>query len=150
MKKIVIDEELVLVKYYSNYKTTLNWYLNKDVCKQVDNRDEVYDLNLLKGMYNYLNKNGYLYYIKYKGRLCGDVSLQYNGDIAIVICKEYQNKHIGRRVIEKIIELAKNLGFNELHANIYEFNKQSQRMFESVGFVKVDNENYKYLICPLK
>ena len=146
VKNIKVDEEIVLVKYYPNYKTSLKWYLDKDVCKQVDNINHVYDLNLLKNMYNYLNKNGYLYYVKYKGKLCGDVSLRYNGEIAIVIAKEYQNRHIGRRVIKKIIEIARLNDYKKINANIYSFNEQSKKMFSSVGFNKVDEENYIYSI----
>lgn len=33
----------------------------------------------------------------YQGILVGDVSLRNNGEISIVICKEYQNRHIGRK-----------------------------------------------------
>ena len=51
MKNRVVDEEIVLVRYYPNYKTTLAWYQDLDLCKQVDNRDTVYDLELLKCMY---------------------------------------------------------------------------------------------------
>ncbi len=142
MDNIVIDDNIQLVKYYPNYNTSLKWYLDKSVCKQVDNRDDVYDLDLLKRMYKYLNKNGYLFYIKYKNRLCGDVSLQFNGNVAIVVAKEYQNKHIGRKVMKGIIELARTKGYKHLHAEIYSFNKQSQSMFLSVGFKKADSENY--------
>jgi len=40
----VSDEEVTLVKYYPNYKTTLEWYQDLDVCKQVD--EEKYRLVL--------------------------------------------------------------------------------------------------------
>ena len=56
------DKEVKLVKYYPNYKTALEWYQDLELCKQVDNRDTVYDLPLLKGMYNYLNQHGELFY----------------------------------------------------------------------------------------
>lgn len=141
---IEIDNDISLIPYYPNYKASLKWYLDKDVCKQVDNRDEVYDLDLLKKMYNYLNKNGDLYYIKYKGRLCGDVSLRNSGEIAIVICKEYQNKHIGRKVVSKILEHAKDKGLSECFAEIYSFNKQSEHMFEAIGFKKRNEDKYYY------
>ena len=64
VKNRVVDEEIVLVRYYPNYKRTLSWYQDFDLCKQVDNRDTVYDLELLKRMYKYLNKHGDLFYIK--------------------------------------------------------------------------------------
>ena len=38
--------------------------------------------------------------------------------------------------------LAKEKNIQELHAEIYSFNTQSQRMFQSLGFEKVDEEHY--------
>ena len=142
MENRLVDKELKLVRYYPNYKTSLAWYQDLDVCKQVDNRDTVYDLDVLKRMYKYLDKKGDLFYIKYKNRLCGDVCLQPSGEVNIVIAKPFQNKHIGRRVIKGIIQLAKEKQIPELHAEIYSFNTQSQKMFQSVGFTKADDEQY--------
>lgn len=142
MPSRTIDKEIKLVKYYPNYSTTLAWYQDLQLCKQVDNRDTVYDLDTLKAMYKYLNKKGDLYYIKYKNRLCGDVCLQDDGEINIVVAKEFQNKYIGRRVVEEIIVMAKEKNIQELYAVIYSFNTQSQRMFESVGFKRVGDEKY--------
>lgn len=146
MEKRVVDGEITLVKYYPNYGASLAWYQDPDVCKQVDNRDSVYDLALLKAMYNYLNKNGDLFYIKYKNRLCGDVCLHPDGEINIVVAKEFQNKHIGRRVIGEIIKLANEKCIPKLHAEIYSFNAQSRKMFENVGFIQVDQELYELII----
>lgn len=142
MKNRIIDEEIILVRYYPNYKTTLAWYQDLDLCKQVDNRDTAYDLDLLKCMYKYLNSHGDLFYIKYKNRLCGDVCLQSSGEVNIVITKSFQNKHIGRRVMKEIIQLAKEKHISELHAEIYSFNTQSQKMFQRIGFTKVSDEQY--------
>ena len=61
----IVDEEIKLVRYYPNYAAALEWYQDLELCKQVDNRDTVYDLDLLKRMYKYLNKHGYLFYIKH-------------------------------------------------------------------------------------
>lgn len=144
MKNRIVDEEIKLVRYYPNYRTTLTWYQDLDLCKQVDNRDEVYDLDLLKRMYKYLNKQGDLYYIKYKNRLCGDVCLQQSGEVNIVIAKAFQNKHIGRRVMSEIVHLAREKDIQELHAEIYSFNRQSQKMFLSIGFVQADEEQYVF------
>ena len=144
MNNRIIDREITLVPYYPNYKTTLAWYQDPDLCKQVDNADAVYDLELLKRMYRYLDRSGRLFYIKHKNRLCGDVCLQFSGEVNIVIAKPYQNKHIGRRVMLDVIQLAREMDLKELHAQIYGFNAQSQRMFESVGFVKTGEEQYEY------
>lgn len=142
MKNRIVDEEIMLVRYYPNYKTALAWYQDLNLCKQVDNRDTAYDLELLKCMYKYLDTHGDLFYIKYKNRLCGDVCLQPSGEVNIVIAKHFQNKHIGRRVMKGIIQLAKEKHISELHAEIYSFNTQSQKMFQSMGFTKVDDEQY--------
>lgn len=142
MNNYAIEEDIKLVKYYPNYQTALAWYQDLELCRQVDNRDTVYDMDTLKAMYKYLDKKGDLFYIKYKNRLCGDVCLQPDGEINIVVAKLFQNKHIGRRVIYKMVHLAKAKGIKELHAVIYSFNTQSQKMFESVGFQRVDTEKY--------
>ena len=142
MTTIIIDSEIKLIKYYPNYEAALPWYQDPQLCKQVDNRDTVYDLDLLKAMYQYLDQKGDLFYIEYQNNLCGDVCLQPDGEINIVVAKPYQNKHIGRRVIQGIIELAREKEMQELHAVIYTFNTQSQKMFESAGFRKGDAEKY--------
>lgn len=146
MTERIIDKEIKLVPYYRNDEVSLPWYQNLDVCKQVDNRDEPYDLELLHCMYDYLSSNGDCYYIEYEGKLVGDVSLRDNGEIAIVVCKEYQNQHTGRRCVLNILKLAKEKGMNKVKANIYSFNKQSQTMFQSIGFVKTEEEWYEYII----
>lgn len=144
MKSRIVDEEIKLVGYYPNYRTALVWYQDAELCKQVDNRETVYDLDLLKRMYRFLDRRGDLFYIKYKNRLCGDVCLQFDGEVNIVIAKPFQNKHIGRRVMREIILLAKEKGILELHAEIYAFNRQSQAMFQSIGFVKTGDERYTF------
>lgn len=144
MKSRIIDGEITLVPYYPNYKAALAWYQDLDLCKQVDNRDSAYDLDLLKRMYKYLNRHGDLFYIKYKNRLCGDVCLQPGGEVNIVIAKPFQNKHIGRRVIKEIVQIAGEKEIPELHAEIYTFNTQSQKMFQSIGFIQTDHERYVF------
>lgn len=146
MNEIKIDEELILVPYYPNFDETFAWYQDKDVCKQVDNIDHVYSMETLVDMYTYLSTHGDCFYISYCGRLVGDVTLRDNNEVCIVICKEYQNKHIGRRCIFAMINLAKERRISEIKANIYSFNTQSKRMFESIGFKQVDEEWYSYKV----
>ena len=61
-------------------------------------------------MYDYLSANGECYYIEYNSTLVGDVSLRNDGEIAIVICKAYQNRHIGRRCVQAMLHLAQEKG----------------------------------------
>ena len=144
MTERIIDNEIRLIPYYRNDAVSLPWYQDLDVCKQVDNRNEPYTAELLHSMYDFLSSHGKCYYIEYLGVLVGDVSLRYDGEIAIVVCKECQNRHIGRRCVTEILKLANEIGMTAVRANIYAFNEQSKRMFLSVGFQKLDRDRYEY------
>ena len=69
-KTIPITPSLRLVPYYPAYETTLPWYQDAELCHQVDNQNRIYDLSILKNMYEYLNAHGDLFYIEYEGTLC--------------------------------------------------------------------------------
>lgn len=142
----VIDDDIKLIPYYRNDEASLPWYQDLDVCKQVDNIDHAYDVDKLHAMYDYLSSHGDCFYIQYQGVLVGDVSLRDNAELAIVICKEYQNRHIGRKCILDMIELAKEKGMDKVAANIYSFNTQSQHMFLSIGFSQTEDEWFEYRI----
>lgn len=144
MRERIIDKDIKLIPYYRNDEASLPWYQDPELVKQVDNKDEVYDVEQLHRMYDYLSTNGECYYIEYQGRLVGDVSLRDNPEVAIVVSKEYQNRHIGRKCILEMLDLAREKGMDHVKANIYSFNEQSQRMFQSVGFVKTGEEWYEY------
>ena len=144
MKDIIIEENLKLISYYPNQETALEWYQDLDVCKQVDNIDTPYTRERLDAMYNYLSINGECYYIQFNNTLVGDVSLYNCNELAIVISKEFQNQHIGRKCVQKMIQQAKERGIKELIANIYSFNQQSRKMFESIVFKQIDEELYMY------
>lgn len=145
----IIDQEITLLPYFDNYEICLSWYQDYDICKQVDNIDYLYDMDRLKRMYEYLNLHGLCYYIQYQGSLIGDVALTDDNEICIVISKGYQNKGIGKKVIREILKLARENEIKEVTANIYSFNKQSQRAFKACGFIQVDQELYKYEIKDL-
>lgn len=144
MKERIADNEIKLIPYYRNDEVSLPWYQDPDICRQVDNRDEPYDIGLLHGMYDYLCSHGECYYIEYKGTLAGDVSLRDNSELAIVVSKDYQSRHIGRRCIREMLKLAAEKGMDHVTANICSFNVQSRHMFESIGFYQTDEEWYRY------
>lgn len=142
MTERIVDREIRLVPYYRNDAVSLPWYQDPDVCRQVDNRDAPYDLDLLHRMYDFLCAHGDCYYIEYRGALVGDVTLRDSGEIAIVVCREFQNRHIGRRCVLDMLKLAREKGMARVNANIYAFNEQSRRMFTSIGFMQTDTEWY--------
>lgn len=146
MEEIIIENNLKLISYFPNQEITLKWYQDLDVCKQVDNIDIPYTIERLDAMYNYLSSNGDCYYIEFNNTLVGDVSIFNDNEIAIVISKEFQNQHIGRKCINQMILLAKAKGIKELKATIFSFNTQSKKMFEATGFKQVGKEMYIYKI----
>ena len=146
MRERIIDDEIRLIPYYRNDEASLPWYQDPDVVRQVDNRDTPYDTELLHRMYDYLSSHGECYYIEYRGMLVGDVSLRDSSEVAIVVCREYQNRHIGRRCIAEMLKLASEKGMSCVKANIYAFNGQSRRMFEAAGFTRTGEEWYEYCL----
>lgn len=144
MQSRIIDDEITLVPYYPNEEVALAWYQDADVCKQVDNIDHPYSPERLRAMYEYLSTHGACYYIRYRGLLVGDVSLRDSGEIAIVICKAYQNRRIGVRCIRDMLTLAREKGYAQVKANIYAFNTQSRRAFGKAGFHPIGGEWYAY------
>lgn len=150
MERRIVDGEITLVPYYPNYKASLPWYQDADVCKQVDNRNSVYDLKLLKAMYRYLNARGSLFYIKYRGRLCGDVCLHPDGEINIVVAKSFQNKHIGRRVIGEIQKLAREQHIPKLHAEISASSSAAHIFSSSSGVSTLSPKSKFEAIVPEK
>ncbi|HIX13742.1 MAG TPA: GNAT family N-acetyltransferase [Candidatus Anaerofilum faecale] len=136
-----VDDEIALVDYYPAYDTALAWYQDPQLCRQVDNLDGVYSLEKLKAMYTYLTTYGECYYIEYNGKLVGDAALV--GDtVCLVVCREYQNRHIGRRCVQALAELAAEKGRTRLRARICPFNKQSQAMFRAAGFTCAGDDWY--------
>ena len=142
----IVDGEITLIPYYRNDEVSLFWYLDTDLVKMVDNRDTPYDIPLLHRMYDYLSENGDCFYIEYDGVPVGDVTLLESGEIAIVISKEYQGKHIGRRCVKEMLKLAKEKGMTAVKVVIYSFNIPSQSMFLSLGFEKTGDEEYTYTL----
>ncbi len=146
MEEIIIDDNLKLIPYYPNQQTTLEWYQDLDVCKQADNIDTAYTKERLNSMYNYLSSKSKFYYIQFNNTLVGDVSLYIGNELAIVISKQFQNQYIGKKCIQQMVLLAKEKGLKDLIANIYSFNQQSKKMFESIGFEQVDGKSYVYKV----
>ena len=141
-KKYFVDG-LCLVKYFPSYKLTLPWYEDVETVKMVDNENAPYDIDQLKNMYGYLDRNGDLLYIAYKNKLIGDCAMFDDNMVAIVVSKEYRGMKIGSKVLDRLITLAKEKDLGYLNAEIYDFNQVSQSLFKSHGFEKIGKEMYK-------
>ncbi|SCK04412.1 Uncharacterised protein [uncultured Clostridium sp.] len=148
---INISDEIRLRKYDGKADFALDWYQDDETVMLVDGRKEPYDKERLNKMYRYLDNQGELYFIEYKVNNkyieIGDVTFS-KDDMPIVIGdKRYRGLGIGKRVVFKLIERGKSLGYTKLFVNeIYRFNIGSQRLFEGAGFKKYEEtiKGYRY------
>ena len=136
---IHFDESLRFRKYDGVYDFALAWYQDEETVYLVDGKRNPYTMSRLKGMYEYLNNAGELYFIEvlengtYKP--IGDVTF-WQEDMPIVIGEPtFRGKGIGRKVIAALIQRGRTLGYDHLEVGeIYDWNEGSRRCFESVGF----------------
>ena len=134
---INIDNNIRLRKYDGRIDFALSWYQNKETLMLVDGKNEPYNMERLNRMYTYLDKHGELYFIEYKINdiyvEIGDVAFS-EYDMPIVIGDtKYRGYGISKKVVIKLIERGRNLGYKKLFINeIYSYNIGSQRLFEGV------------------
>lgn len=137
---IQINNELRLRKFDGIYDFAFDWYQDEETVYLVDGVRKKYSQETLKCMYEYLDKQGELYFIEVlEGDIfkpIGDVTF-WQEDMPIVIGdRSYRGKGIGRKVICALIQRGKDLGYDALRVNeIYDFNVASRKCFESLGFV---------------
>ena len=136
---IVIDNTLRLRKFDSIPEEALGWYQDTELVYLVDGVIKPYTREKLENMYRYLDQHGELYIIEAmeNGTFLpiGDVSL-WQEDLPIVIGDpRFRGRGIGRLVIGALIQRGRDLGWDRLYVNeIYRYNVQSRRCFESQGF----------------
>ena len=134
-----VDNDIRLRKYDGVYDFAFEWYQDEETVYLVDGVRKPYSRDTLKCMYEYLNKQGELYFIEVSEngeyRLIGDVCF-WKDDMPIVIGeKDYRSKGIGKKVISCLIERGRALGYDSLRVNeIYDYNIASRKCFETLGF----------------
>ena len=150
---IEVDENIRLLKYNGNYEIALSGYQDPYVYK---NSEGVFDdakkpdIDYIKGMFEWLNNNGELYYIQIREGQdfisIGDVTIKdVNPPIAIWYGK-YRGIGIGTKVMKIVIKRLKELGYEKITGTtVYKWNESSQRMHEKLGFVKVDENEDEYI-----
>lgn len=149
---IQVTAELRLRKYDGVYDFAFDWYQDEETVYFVDGVRKPYSEETLKCMYEYLNKQGELYFIEVLEedtyRPIGDVCF-WKDDMPIVIGeKAYRGKGYGSKIVSALIERGKTLGYDTLYVNeIYEFNIGSRRCFEKLGFVAYEKTEKGNRFC---
>lgn len=136
-----VSEGLRLRAYDGRPEVALGWYQDPATLVLVDGKEEPYDLDHVRAMYDWLSARGELYWIEARGddgawRPVGDVTLC-EDDLPIVVGEPALRAHgIGRRVVAALVARARQLGWHEVRVEeIYDWNEGSRRCFASQGFV---------------
>lgn len=144
---IIVDDTVRLRKFDGIYGFALEWYQDPETVWLVDGDKKLYNEELLEKMYTYLNGIGELYFIEVYSngyyRPIGDVTFC-KEDMPIVIGdKDYRGRGIGTKVVKKLIERARELGYEEIEVeDIYSWNTASRKLFTNLGF-KPDKKTAK-------
>ena len=149
-KEIIVDDKLRLRKFDGNYKAFLEPYRDPYICKMSEgifDENEAPDLEYVRKMCEYLSNAGELYYIEMleNGKFIpiGDVTVKDEHPPISIWYEGYRGKGIGTLVMKTVISRLKALGFNKIYGTaIYKWNPISQKMHETLGFIRVgETEN---------
>ncbi|HEP1839355.1 TPA: GNAT family N-acetyltransferase [Streptococcus suis] len=138
-----IDKQVRLRRYDGQHDFAFEWHQDLELVWLVDGNKEPYTLDRLNRMYGYLATNGECYFIEIleNGQFLpiGDVTLL-RDDFAISIGdKRYWQKGVGSKVLQRMVDRARELGFVEiLVEEIYDWNLGSRKLFEKCGFEVVE------------
>lgn len=150
---IEIDDSLRLLKYNGNYEEALTGYQDPYVYQ---NSEGIFDdtkkpdIDYIKGMFEWLNNNGELYYIQIKAGddfiSIGDVTIKDVNPPITIWYENYRGIGIGTKVMKTVINRIKELGYEKIiGTTVYKWNKSSQRMHEKLGFIKIDENDDEYI-----
>lgn len=133
---LTVEEGLRLVTVNGDHAFALRWYQNPDTVRMLDKyEDDEYDLIGLEWMYHFLSRVGELYFIECRGRLIGDVAMNRDDFNIMIGLPEYRGQGIGKKVIERMKERARELGYAKIAVKeIYDFNLPSIACFTKCGF----------------
>lgn len=153
---LAVDKMLRLRRYDGRHDFALPWYRDAETVWLVDGKRELYDADRLTRMYRFLDNAGELYFIEVletgTWRPVGDVTFS-RDDMPIVIGERSLRGHgIGRRVVLRLTERARELGYTELRVSeIYDYNAASVGLFRSMGFVPYEKtaHGHRYRLAPV-
>lgn len=150
---IEITNVLRLKKYDGSYEKALEGYRDPYVYRNSEgifDADKIPDIEYIKGMFEYLDGAGELYFIEVLAggtwKAIGDITVKdINPPIAIWE-GQYRGRGIGTAVMTVMINRLKSLGYKRITGSIvYKWNTASQKMHEKLGFLKSDENEKEYI-----
>lgn len=140
---LFVNDAIRLRKFDGVFDFALDWYQDEETLMLVDGVYQPYTMERLSRMYMHLDQQGELYFIEVRENHVfipiGDVTFS-REDMPIVIgVAAYRGRGIGRKVVTRLIERGRQLGYSSLGIReIYSHNQGSQQLFQSVGFQKCE------------
>lgn len=112
---------------------------------------DVFDKDFLNLREHYLGNKGEFLVVETNGKIIGMGALQKvdetTGEIKRMrIEKEYQGKGLGKTMLEKLIQRAKELGYKRLTLDTSTNQIPAQRLYESFGFKEYKREPFHNLV----
>lgn len=153
---ISVSATLRLRQYDGKYEVFLPGYQNPTVYQNSEgifDETRIPNLDYVKGMCNYLQKVGELYYIEIleSGLIVpiGDVTIKPDNPPIAIWFDQYHGKGIGKLVMQTLIHRLRALGYSKITGSmVYRWNIASQKLHEGLGFVRTD-ENEREITYEL-
>ena len=153
---ISVSATLRLRQYDGKYEVFLPGYQNPTVYQNSEgifDETRIPNLDYVKGMCNYLQKVGELYYIEIleNGLFVpiGDVTIKPDNPPIAIWFDRYHGKGIGKLVMQALIQRLRALGYSKITGSmVFRWNLASQKLHEGLGFVRT-NENEREITYEL-
>jgi GNAT superfamily N-acetyltransferase len=150
-----VDEDLRLRAFAGDPDVDVAWpwYQDPETVALVDGPgDRPYARDRVAAMFEALGAQGEVYLIERRTtasawQAVGDVTLAPD-TLPIVVAAEWRRQGIGRRVLLRLVDRARVLGWNELRVReVARGNDASHRLFAGLGFVQRDAGPPAYVLA---
>ena len=65
---------------------------------------------------------------------------------SVEVEEQYRGQGVGTKLMQKVIELAKNRGVDSIDLNVNKDNIQAKKLYEKAGFIKTNKDYYRMIL----
>ncbi len=150
---IEIEQGLRLKKFDGNIDKMVEGYHDPVVYQNSEgifDQDKIPDINYIKGMCEYLENVGELYFIQILENCeyssVGDVTVKAENPPIAIWQEKYRGVGIGSKVMKTVIKRLSTLGYEKITGtSIFKWNTASQKLHENLGFYRVGETERDYI-----
>lgn len=151
---IQLSDTYRLRRYDGRYELALLGYRDPVVYENSDgifDEEKIPDLNYVRGMCEYLDKAGELYFIEAleEGGYVpiGDVTVKEENPPIAIWRGEYRGRGLGTLVMTAVIDRLRELGYKRVRGStVYKWNESSLKMHRKLGFRVVRETEREYYL----